>query len=64
MNISSFRVAVSGGFIDGFEFRVTVFSVWCFCEFLIRVLEIFGYSVLRGVIVCVERQLWSFMFWE
>jgi hypothetical protein len=47
---------VSGGFADGFEFRVTVFLVWCFCELLIRVLEIFGCSVLRGVLVCVERR--------
>jgi hypothetical protein len=53
-----------GGFVDGFEFRVTMFSVWSFCEFLIRVLEIFGCSVLRGVLVCVERRLWGFMLWE
>jgi hypothetical protein len=54
---------VSGDFVDGFEFRVTVFLVGCFCK-LFRVSEIFGCSVLRGVFVCVERRSWSFMRWE
>jgi hypothetical protein len=66
MNISSFRVAMFGGFVHGFEFHVTVFSVWCICEVFTLVLE-FSVVVcwdLGGVFVCAARRSWSFILWE
>jgi hypothetical protein len=62
MSVSSseflFGVAMFGGFVHGFEFHVTLFSVWCICEVFTLVLE-FSVVVcwdLGGVFVCAERR--------